>query len=128
MKKIISLLFLSFMLVSCDPGYCMLISNRTKYDKGIQLKAFTNPVEYHTNHSNIFKTGKLIRKDSLSSTGEFTSLFIPSGQTVKIKGAGIAVPRGEAIILNNMDTVYAKDFKPKGGFFSLVKWAYPLNE
>lgn len=128
MRKIIYLLVISFILISCDPPYYMLISNTTNQEQTIQIKALSNPIEFHENKNSIFKVGKLITKDSLNSIGNFNKVILPAKQTIKINGVGIAIPWEEAIILNNKDTISARTFQSKGGFFSSIKWAYRIYE
>ena len=127
MKKII-ILFLPVMICfySCDPAYYLLIRNRSGQDEEIQVKAFSKNVEFYESDDNMFKIGKLIRKDTLNFTGKFEKILLPTGQTVKINGVGIAHPRGESIIVKS-DTIDASTFKAQGRFFDFIKWAYSID-
>ena len=113
---------------SCDPGYYMLISNRSGQDTEIQVKAFSDNIAFYESKNNMFKTGKLVRKDSLDfNKGKYyKQLLLPAGQTLKINGIGFAFPSGESIIVKT-DTIDATTFQSKGGFFDEVRWAYSIK-
>ena len=126
--KIIIILFFPFLisLYSCDPAYYLLISNRSGQDEEIQIRALSKSIEFYESNDNMFKKGNLIRKDTFNFVGKYEKVLLPTGQTIKIHGVGIAIPRGESIIVKK-DTIDATTFQAKGGFFSYLKWAYKID-
>jgi len=126
-NKIIILFFpIMFSFYSCDPAYYLLVRNRSGQDEEIQVKAFSKNIEFYELNDNMFKKGKLVRKDTLNLIGKFEKILLPAGQTIKINGVGIAIPRGESIIVK-ADTIDAATFQAKGGFFTYIKLAYSID-
>jgi len=103
-----------------------LIRNASGQDEEIQVKAFSKNIEFYESDNNVFKRGKLIRKDTFNLTGIFEKILLPTGQTIKINGVGIAIPRGESIIVK-VDTIDASNFQSKWGGFMYIKWTYSID-
>ena len=88
---------------------------------------FTRAVDFYESGDDIFDTGRLLRSDSLPATNKFVPLLLPAGQTIMIRGSGVARPRGEAVIVG-ADTINALDFRLKTSKFSSYKWGFVIEE
>jgi len=123
----LSIIFAIVLFYACDPGYHLLIGNRSGQAKEIQVKAFTRAVDFYELGDDIFNPERFLRSDTLPVTDQFVPLLLPNRQTIKIQGSGIAQPKGEAIIVGR-DTIDAYNFTLKKTVTGDYKWGYVIEK
>lgn len=127
-KNLLSPVFILalFLFISCDPGYYVVIKNRTDYPKEIQIYSSRKSVS-------IFDDLELKKidwaKDSLIyiDTLSYTTVTIPSLSTLWLESALGGPPDKRNNIVIENDTIYNYLFPAKQAWM-LRKYIYTIEE
>ena len=105
MKRFTPLVFILFMIYSCDPGFSIILSNKS--GKNVLVKIVYSDSSSFNEFKNYIPFKKIILKDSTNSSLTF---LLDTGKDVKIVSQMATMPPNiHVIVINNVDTVSRRD-------------------